>query len=218
MVDTILTFSAEARPQISMTRAITKKRFSTVSAVMAVGLMLAAAIGFAAVLKHTRHHEAAAEPGAITGSVAAATQTGMSGLPVPRFVSLKTDKVNVRKGPSSDHAVAWVYQQKGLPVEITAEFETWRRIRDAEGSEGWILQNLLAGKRTAMIAPSRKGSFIMMMSEPSVEARPVAKLASGALGDIKSCDGNWCRILSGGYDGYVDQNMLWGAYPGEAVN
>jgi len=218
MVDTILTFSDDPCAQISMIRAATRTSFSYVSAVAAVGLMLAAAVGFAAVLKHNHHHDPLADPGAVTGSVTSAAQLGPSGLPVPRFVSLKTEKVNVRKGPSSDHAVAWVYQQKGLPVEITAEFETWRRIRDAEGSEGWILQNMLAGKRTAMIAPSRKGTFIMMMSEPSIESRPVAKLASGALGDIKTCDGNWCRISSGGYDGYVDQNMLWGAYPGEAVN
>ncbi|MBG1232716.1 hypothetical protein F8B91_10270 [Aestuariivirga litoralis] len=192
------------------------------SAMTAVGLMMAAAIGFAAVLKHQHSHKipfvAQAEAGALTGSVAPAQQLGPSGLPIPRFVSLKAEKVNVRKGPSSDHAVAWVYQQKGLPVEITAEFETWRRIRDAEGSEGWILQNMLAGKRTALVAPSRKDSFINLMSEPSIESRAVAKLASGVLGEIKSCDGTWCRIVSGGYDGYVDQNMVWGAYPGEAVN
>jgi SH3-like domain-containing protein len=185
---------------------------------MAVGLMLTAAVGFAAVLKHHRSNEAFAEANVITGSLSPPTQLGPSGLPIPRFVSLKTEKVNVRKGPSSDHAVAWVYQQKGLPVEITAEFETWRRIRDAEGSEGWILQNMLAGKRTALIAPSRKDSFIMLMSGPSIDSRPVAKLASGVLGDIKGCDGNWCRISANGFDGYIDQNMIWGAYPGEAVN
>ena len=68
---------------------------------------------------------------------------GASGLPVPRFVSLKAEKVNVRRGPSSDHPVAWVFQRKGLPVEIVAEFENWRRVRDSEGEEGWILQACL---------------------------------------------------------------------------
>ena len=184
--------------------------------------LLAASAGGAALLYKHHHTKAqpaqAAEAGDVTGSLATAALLGPSGLPIPRFVSLKTDKVNVRKGPSSDHAVAWVFQSKGLPVEIVAESETWRRVRDAEGSEGWILHNMLGGKRTALIAPTRKGSYVNMMSEPSLEAAPVARLASGVLGDIKSCDGAWCRVLASGYDGYVDQNMIWGAYPGEVVN
>jgi SH3-like domain-containing protein len=149
---------------------------------------------------------------------AAAPQLGPSGLPMPRFVSLKAEKVNVRKGPSSDHAVAWVFQSKGLPVEITAEFETWRRIRDSEGAEGWILQNMLAAKRTAVISPSRKFDLITLMEGPSDTTAPVVKLHSGVLADITSCDGKWCRIQVGGYDGYIDQNLIWGAYPGEVVN
>ncbi len=169
-------------------------------------------------LHRSQFHAASVEAGAMTGSVSPAQMKGASGLPIPRFVSLKTEKVNVRRGPSSDHAVAWVYQAKGLPVEITAEFETWRRVRDAEGSEGWILQNMLAGKRTALIAPNIKGKFVNMMNEPSVYSGAVARLASGVIGEIKSCDGTWCRVLASGYDGYVDQNLIWGAYPGEAVN
>ena len=169
-------------------------------------------------LHRSKSHAAPVEAGTITGSVSPAQMKGASGLPIPRFVSLKTEKVNVRKGPSSDHAVAWVYQSKGLPVEITAEFETWRRVRDAEGAEGWILQNMLTGKRTALISPGNKGKFVNMMNEPSVYSGAVAKLAAGVIGEIKSCDGTWCRVLASGYDGYVDQNLIWGAYPGEAVN
>src|ERR1041384_1415189 len=74
-----------------------------------------------------------------------------SGLPVPRFVSLKSDHVNVRGGPTKDNEVSWIYTRSGLPVEITAEFENWRRIRDSEGSEGWVYHSLLSGKRTAVI-------------------------------------------------------------------
>src|SRR5215218_7889647 len=80
-----------------------------------------------------------------------------TGLPVPRFVSLKTDRVNLREGPSKDHRTAWVFQRAGLPVEIVAEFETWRRIRDAEGTEGWVLHSLLSGRRTALVMPRAKG-------------------------------------------------------------
>jgi len=199
-------------------RHLPKRRF--LPSLLAAGALLVAAGMAWSFVGHHRHSALAdaATAGTTTGSTSQAQQLGPSGLPVPRFVSLKTEKVNVRKGPSSDHAVAWVYQSKGLPVEITAEFETWRRVRDAEGAEGWILQNMLAGKRTALIAPSRKGTFINLMVGPSVESGPVAKLASGVLGDIKSCDGTWCRIIASGFDGYVDQNLIWGAYPGEVVN
>ena len=76
-----------------------------------------------------------------------------SGLPVPRFVSLKPDRVNVHAGPTRDHEVAFVYTRAGLPVEITAESDNWRRIRDWEGSEGWVYHSLLSGKRTALVCP-----------------------------------------------------------------
>ena len=199
-------------------RHLPKRRF--LPSLLTAGALLVAAGMAWSFVGHHRHSALAdaATAGTTTGSVGQAQQLGPSGLPVPRFVSLKTEKVNVRKGPSSDHAVAWVYQSKGLPVEITAEFETWRRVRDSEGSEGWILQNMLSGKRTALVAPSRRGTFINLMAEPSIESGPVAKLASGVLGDIKTCDGSWCRIIASGFDGYVDQNLIWGAYPGEVVN
>jgi SH3-like domain-containing protein len=80
----------------------------------------------------------------------------VTGLPVPRYVSLKSDRVNLREGPSKEHRTRWVYQRAGLPVEIVAEFETWRRVRDADGSEGWVLHSLLSGRRTALVAPWSK--------------------------------------------------------------
>lgn len=147
-----------------------------------------------------------------------AGQLGPSGLPIPRFVSLKAEKVNVRKGPSSDHPVAWVFQSKGLPVEIIAEFETYRRIRDSDGTEGWILQNMLAGKRTAVVAPWRKDQLTALHTDAAENSGIIANLSSGAMGDIKSCNGNWCKISVNDYSGYVEQSMLWGAYPGEVVN
>ena len=76
---------------------------------------------------------------------------------MPRYVSLKTDRVNLREGPSKDHRTAWVFQRAGLPVEIIAEYETWRRIRDAEGTEGWVLHSLLSGRRTALVMPLGEG-------------------------------------------------------------
>ncbi len=199
-------------------RSLITQRFLS-SVLAGACLVLAAGVLYSIMGGHHGASNAAQAQG--TGAVAStspAPQLGPSGLPLPRFVSLKTEKVNVRKGPSSDHAVAWVFQAKGLPVEITAEFETWRRIRDSEGAEGWILQNMLAGKRNALIAPSRKNQMIMMMNSPALTAAPMAKLSSGVMGEIKSCDGIWCRVVAGGFDGYIDQNLIWGAYPGEVVN
>ena len=204
---------------VAMTMPYNQPRSRLLPGLMACALAVACIGGGLVYYKHYKHHhtEQAEEPGSITSSIAPIT-VGPSGLPVPRFVSLKNDKVNVRKGPSSEHALAFTFQEKGLPVEITAEFEGWRRVRDSEGSEGWILHNMLSGKRTALIAPGRKGTYLNLMNGPSVESGAEARLASGVVAEIKSCDGNWCRILASGYDGYVDQNMVWGAYPGEAVN
>jgi SH3-like domain-containing protein len=158
------------------------------------------------------------DPGT-TGSISGKpASVGPSGLAIPRFVSLKAEKVNVRRGPSSDHPVAWVFQRKGLPVEIVAEFENWRRIRDSDGEEGWILQSMLAGKRTAVVAPWRGTQLTTLYSAANRQSAAAAKLAAGAMGDVTNCDGHWCEINASGYDGYVEQDMLWGVYPGEAVN
>ena len=157
--------------------------------------------------------------GETTGSISpTAKSLGPSGLPIPRFVSLKADKVNVRRGPSSDHAVAWVFQRKGLPVEIVAEFDNWRRIRDSDGEEGWILQNLLTGKRTAVIAPWRKDEALPMYDRPNTGGGTVARVSSSVVGEVEACDGQWCEITAGGYDGFIEQSQLWGVYPGESVN
>ncbi len=163
--------------------------------------------------------QASTTPGETTASTGmAAKSLGPSGLPIPRFVSLKAEKVNVRRGPSSEHPVAWVFQRKGLPVEIVAEFDTWRRIRDSDGAEGWILQNMLAGKRTAMMAPSRAGQTIPLYGGPNAASGLVAKLSAGVVADIGGCSGDWCELTAGGYDGFVEQSQLWGVYPGEDVD
>jgi SH3-like domain-containing protein len=141
-----------------------------------------------------------------------------TGLPVPRYVSLKSDHVNLREGPSKDHATKWIYQRAGLPVEITAEFATWRRIRDSEGAEGWVLHSLLSGKRTALIAPWKKdGPPLILRTKPENEAAATAKLAPGVIAQVKNCDAGWCRIKGEGFDGYIAQSDLWGVYPNEKV-
>ena len=157
-------------------------------------------------------------PGAVAASPEEPQSTskiGPSGLPVPRFVSLKNDSTNVRRGPSSDHAVLYVYTRKGFPVEIVAEFEHWRRIRDSSGEEGWVYKSLLSGTRTILIAPWKTGIIVELRRKPEATAALVARLEPGVEGEVESCDGAWCAIMAGEYKGFVEQNMLFGVYPGE---
>lgn len=151
-------------------------------------------------------------------SPGASTTGRTSGLPVPRFVSLKADKVNVRSGPTRDHAVAWVFTRAGLPVEITAEFETWRRIRDTDGAEGWVYHSMLSGRRTAIVSPWEQGETVMLHAQPEGSSAIRAKLEPGVLGKVDHCDGKWCRFFNDGFDGFVEQEKLWGVYPGEKVD
>jgi SH3-like domain-containing protein len=140
-----------------------------------------------------------------------------SGLPIPRFVSIKTDRVNARGGPDKDHDVTWIYTRTGWPVEITAEFENWRRIRDSDGTEGWVYHSLLSGKRTAVVQLKTKTDLAALHAKPDSASAVTAQLQSGVLGSVKSCNGLWCRIVGDGYDGWIEQNRLWGVYPDEKV-
>jgi len=145
-------------------------------------------------------------------------QTGsVTGLPVPRYVSLKTNRVNLREGPSMDHATTWVFQREGLPVQITAEFETWRKVRDSEGTEGWVLHSLLSGRRTALVAPWKKNENFKIFTRASESADLAATLQSGVIGSIRSCDGAWCLIDGDGFKGYIQQSNLWGVVPGDKI-
>lgn len=156
--------------------------------------------------------------GAALPVAAAPQQIGpVTGLPVPRFVSLKSDRVNLHEGPSKDHRTTWIFQRAGLPVEITAEFDIWRRIRDSEGSEGWVLHSLLSGRRTALVAPWRKNEEFSLRSSAASDASVRAKLQSGVIGTLKSCNGKWCHLAGEGFDGWIEQENLWGAYPDEKV-
>lgn len=143
--------------------------------------------------------------------------SSVSGLPIPRYVSLKSDRVNLREGPSKDHRTIWIYQRAGLPVEITAEFEIWRKVRDSEGTEGWVLHSLLSGRRTALVTPWKKGVESILYRNPRETAAPVAKLQPNVIASVKSCDGAWCHVAGYGFDGFIKQTDLWGVYPNEKI-
>jgi SH3-like domain-containing protein len=156
---------------------------------------------------------AMAGPGHAAKDSAATT----SGLPVPRYVSLKSDHVNVRAGPTKDNDVAWVYTRSGLPVEITAEFENWRRVRDSEGSEGWVYHSMLSGRRTAVITMKSKEELAPLYDRADPGSTVAARLQAGVVAQVKKCSNGWCRITGNGFDGFIEQQRLWGVYADEKV-
>jgi SH3-like domain-containing protein len=144
------------------------------------------------------------------------TTGSVTGLPVPRFVSLKPSDTPMREGPGKDHHIKWIFKRAGMPVEVTAEFDNWRRVRDSEGAEGWIFHSRLAGKRTAMVQSKAREPEALYQS-PSEEGSVVAVLEQGVIGDVQSCEAGWCRIRAKEFDGYIAQDRLWGVYIGEAI-
>jgi SH3-like domain-containing protein len=154
---------------------------------------------------------------------AGALETGPSGLPLPRFVSLKSDRVNLRRGPGLDYPTAWVFRRAGLPLEVVNEFESWRQVRDADGTTGWVLGALLSGRRTALVLPwqARGGHgatvSATLREDASEASRAVADIEAGVLVGIAGCDGRWCRVSVDGHRGFIEQAKLWGAYQGEVI-
>ena len=106
---------------------------------------------------------------------------------MPRFVSLKSDHVNVRVGPTKDNDVSWIYTRSSLPVEITAEFENWRRIRDSEGAEGWVYHSLLSGRRTAVVTAKVKDDLTPLYDRADATSAVAAKLEPGVLATVRRC-------------------------------
>ena len=132
--------------------------------------------------------------------------------PLPRFVSLGSDKVYVRTGPGQRYPIKFLYKKSGLPVEVILEYEAWRKIRDQEGDEGWVHKSLLSGRRTGLI---RSEDLVSVYQKPKTEARIVAYIEPNAIGGLKECQDGWCTFESAGYKGWVETKYIWGVYEGE---
>ncbi|SMC59469.1 SH3-like domain-containing protein [Fulvimarina manganoxydans] len=156
---------------------------------------------------------------AFSPSPAEASELGRySKLPLPRYVSLKSARVNVRNGPSRDNKVNWLYLKAGLPVEIIQEYDHWRRIRDSDGTEGWVYHSLLSGSRTAIAAPWLKGkaAYVDVYAKPALDAPLVARMEPGVVSNVERCEAGWCEVMISNRDGYVRQTEIWGVYPDES--
>ena len=143
-----------------------------------------------------------------------ATQRKGSGLPIPRFASLRSDEVNVRTGPGTRYPVDWVFKRKAMPVEIVAEYENWRKIRDWQGASGWVHQSLLSGKRSFIVS-SKAAS---LHKTPATSADIVARLEPEVMGEIRSCTGDWCRVRVSNVSGWIQRTGMWGVYKSEPIN
>lgn len=138
---------------------------------------------------------------------------GHTGLPLPRFASLRADEVNLRRGPGLRYPIEWVYRRRHLPVEIIEEFGTWRRIRDWEGTLGWVHQSMLQGRRTARIL----GEARLLRDGPSEDSEPVARVEPGAIGLIERCAERWCRLDFDNHAGWLRRQTVYGVYPREEL-
>jgi SH3-like domain-containing protein len=134
-------------------------------------------------------------------------------LPVPRFVSLRADEVNLRTGPGERYPIDWVLTRKGLPVEIVEEFEAWRKIRDPQGTEGWVHQRMVTGTRNVVVT----GDVRTLHADPDAAAPAVARAEPGVIAHLLDCRNTWCRIELQGMKGWLKRTEVWGVYPTEAV-
>lgn len=135
----------------------------------------------------------------------------VTNLPMPRYVSLKAGEANARRGPSLSHKIDWVYKRRGVPLEIYAEYENWRRVRDYEGAGGWIHYSLLSGVRTVLITQDSTNVF----RKPDENATVVARFEKNVVADLGTCTKTWCEVEAGGYKGWAQKSALWGVYPSE---
>ena len=127
-------------------------------------------------------------------------------LPVPRFVSLKTSEGNVRRGPSLEHRIDWVFTHRYMPLRITAEFGHWRRVEDNEGQGGWIHYSLLSGVRTVLVTEAGTE----LHASPDAKSLVTALADEGVIGQLGACQLDWCEIDAGGEEGWVEKTRLWG--------
>ena len=135
----------------------------------------------------------------------------VTNLPIPRYVSLKVKEANARRGPSLSHKIDWIYKRQNMPLEIYAEYENWRRVRDFEGLGGWVHYTLLSGIRYVLI----KNDLLEMRLLPSIDAQVIAKVPQHNIATLDKCYKDWCRIIDDGYKGWVPKNAIWGVYENE---
>jgi SH3-like domain-containing protein len=150
-----------------------------------------------------------------------------SGLPLPRFVTTRSTPINVRVGPGTKYDVSWIYKVAGTPVEIIQEFDVWRKIRDVDGSVGWVHQNMLSGNRAGYVLPEANVERVGLRTAASDESGVAAWVGPGYPVKIQSCEEGWCAVsavdhpegrVGATFTGYLPEGDLWGVYRGETFD
>lgn len=151
----------------------------------------------------------------ISGAAAAEKATGpVTNLDLPRFVSLKSNKANIRRGPGLTHRIDWVFLRKGMPLQIVAEHGHWRKVRDVDDASGWVHHALLRGSRSAVVIVEQA----VVRRHPRADAKQVAHAEPGVIFRIARCEPDWCEVEKGGFEGWVRKAELWGVGPDEVFD
>jgi len=137
-----------------------------------------------------------------------------SGLPVPRFVSLKSDVVNMRVGPGHEYPLQWIYVRKNLPLKVISEFDAWRKVVDHEGETGWVHGQLVSLKRYGVITSSNA----KLRADPNQQASVTVIAEAGVLMEVQYCEGQWCRLGTDNAKGWLERRQFWGVLPNEELN
>ncbi len=169
----------------------------------------ALALAFVLLAQAALGSEAAAQPAG-----AAATVGSVTNLPLPRYVSMRAETANARRGPSLDQRVDWEFVHRGLPLEITAEYGQWRRVEDADGMGGWVHHALLSGVRTALVTTAGP---VPLRSGPGEGTAVRAMAEPGAIGRLDACERDWCEIAAGGVSGWLPRTAIWGVAVDETI-
>ena len=138
-----------------------------------------------------------------------------SGLPIPRWVSIRAKEANLRTGPGARYPIDWVLQRRNLPAEVIGEFANWRQIKVQDGTVGWVHKSMLSGKRMATVKDSR----VRMRLDPDADAPIAAFVEAGVIVTLRGCETTWCQasLASHGVDGWLPRSALWGLYENETV-
>jgi SH3-like domain-containing protein len=141
-----------------------------------------------------------------TGASAADLRGPVTNLPLPRFVSMKASEANVRRGPSLTHRIDWVFKRRGMPLEVTAEYGHWRRVRDHDNAGGWVHYTLISGVRTVLV----EEDMLTVHARPDTQSPVTAAFELGVVARLGECTLDWCEISAGGYSGWTPKTKIWG--------
>ena len=135
----------------------------------------------------------------------------VTNLPLPRYVSLRSSEINVRRGPGLDYRKDWVFRRAGMPVRVIEEYGDWRRVVDKDDAGGWVYHAMITGRRTVLITSDN----VLFREQPTEIAAATAKAEQGVVARLRSCAQNWCEVEAGGHRGWVPKGMIWGVDPEE---